>query len=257
MNVVGICKVRNEAHIIKDTLDNWAEHCDWIHVYDDYSTDGTARICEEHPAVKEVISSNLIDPNRERAEWFNRQAALSSAQRFMQKDDWVVYFDADEHLWDFDNRILQDPKNDVITLRSFDVYITPEDAHLGVENYGQRQWVSPAWEFCLYFFRNSPFLRFDMPDQRHMHHKPDAKYAMSCGAIQHWGKGLSVEMWEKKCEYYTEVFGPKYQKKWEARKGKAVHTDMKCDFGFDLVLWQDVLHERVRTFPRKGHPLVK
>ena len=52
--IAGITKVRNEAHIIQQTLDNWSQYCDQIFVYDDASDDGTPDICNEHPAVVEV-----------------------------------------------------------------------------------------------------------------------------------------------------------------------------------------------------------
>jgi hypothetical protein len=91
MRIRGICKIRNEAHIIQDTLDVWTAFCpDGIHIYDDDSQDGTAAICRAHPGVVEVISSNLMDPNRERAEWFNHRHLLNSAQRFMDDKDWLV-----------------------------------------------------------------------------------------------------------------------------------------------------------------------
>ena len=51
--IIGLTKVRNEAHIMKDTLDKWAEFCTGgIYVYDDVSTDLTVDICKKHPAVK-------------------------------------------------------------------------------------------------------------------------------------------------------------------------------------------------------------
>ena len=63
--IKGICKARNESHIIQDTLTNWATICDGgIHVYDDCSTDSTPDICRHHPAVREVVTSNLFDPDR-------------------------------------------------------------------------------------------------------------------------------------------------------------------------------------------------
>lgn len=254
MQVRGICKARNEQHILGETLDNWAQFCTSIHVYDDCSDDATAEIARNHPAVVEVISSTLLDGDRERGEWFNRQILLSSAQRFLTQDDWIVYFDADEHLYDFDVALLSDPDVDVYACRSHDAYLTPLDADCGWKL--RKPWVSPGWEFAPYFYRNRRWLKFHRPDQRNLQIVSRERLRTE-GNLLHWGKGISVEHWERKCRYYTEVFGEKYRAKWEARKGKAVHDDWKCDFGFDLVEWEKVRAGTVDTFPRHGFQIVK
>lgn len=262
MKLVGITKVRNEAHIIRDTLDSWGAVCDVIHVFDDQSTDDTPILAERHPKVVEVITTTMLDPDRERAEWFNRHAVWSSARRFMDAGDWVVYFDGDEHLYDFDKSLLYATRAEVIACPSYDAYITAEDAHLSEFQYQERlPWVSQEYEFCLYFYRNQPWLSFHLPDQRNMMDHATARVHLSrpdaiemAGKILHWGKGLSVKKWEEKCDYYSRTFGPKYAAKWKARKGKAVHE--VSDFGLPLVKWPDVRDRTVETFNRKGMPLV-
>ena len=262
MKVFGIAKIRNEQHIIRDTLDSWAGVCDEIYVYDDCSSDSTPTICLAHPKVKEVIHSTLFDPDRERAEWFNRQAVWSSARRFMGPEDWVVYFDGDEHLYDFDRSALENPHTQIIACPSYDAYVTQEDARLDEWNYAKRlPWVAQEYEFCLYFYRNRPWINFHLPDQRNMSDHAtlrawitDPAMIQMEGKILHWGKGLSVRKWEEKCRYYAETFGPKYAEKWKARMGKAVHE--MSDFGLPLVRWPDVRAGEVETFNRKGMPLI-
>ena len=78
-----------------------------------------------------------------------------------------------------------------------------------------------------------------MPDQRIMHHARLSVYPVS-GVIQHWGKGHSEMVWERKVEYCGQVFG-KYAEKWRARKGQAVHRDYLSDDGNPLVLFEDIL----------------
>jgi len=243
MQVRGIIKARNEAHIIGDTLDRWASMCaDGVHVYDDHSQDETADICRAHPGVVEVLSSDLFDPNRERAEWYNRQAVFSSAMRFLEPGDWLAYFDADEHLYNFDLGMLQRPEVNVIACRWYDVYITPEDEDLP---YTERQWVGPEVRTIPFFYRVDEFLTgFSFPDQRIMHHRP-ARHNHQSGAIKHFGKGFSRDLWERKVEYYGQVFGPKYAAKWRSRKGKAVHRDYKSDEGRPLIPWDDIVSGRV------------
>lgn len=261
MKIIGITKVRNEAHIIQDTLDSWGQVCDSIHVYDDCSIDDTARIAVKHPKVMEVISSNLFDHDRERAEWFCRQAVWLSAKRFLENDDWVAYFDGDEHIYDFSVETLEDPDLMIVACPSYDAYITEEDAYIDEWHYSDREpWVSPEHEQTMMFYRNRPWLGFHLPDQRNMVVSQATQQFIApeqvalAGKMLHWSKGISIENWERKCHYYTKVFGPKYAAKWEARKGKAIHTH--SDFGNPLVKWSDVRIGAVETINRRGMALV-
>ena len=234
----GICKARNESHIIGHTLDVWGSLClDGIHVLDDSSDDDTVEICREHPAVAEVISVDLFDPDRERAEWYNRQMLFNSAMRFLQEGDWLAYFDADEHLFGVDESLLSDPTVGMIFCKWYDVYITPMDVDA---DYTERQWVGPETRHIPFFYRVNKALRgFGQPDQRIMFHDPTGQ--VESGLIRHYGKGFSVEIWDRKVEYYGNVFGPKYADKWRARAGGAVHHDYRSDEGRPLINWADVV----------------
>lgn len=257
MAVKGITKIRNEVHIIKDTLNNWAAYCDaGIHVYCDCCTDGTAELCREHPAVVEVIESNLMDPDRERAEYFNRQQLLNSARRFIGPRDWVAYFDGDEHLYGLEKELFTLRHLRRISTLMFETYITPEDQELSEWQYQQRRWCGDEFEYSPIFFRNTQWIGFFKPDQRNMEVGPPLRPYEDFfhGKCRHWGKGLSVKKWDEKCEYYSTVFGPKYAEKWNHRKGKAVHQ--MSDFGRPLVLWDDLLAGKVSTVGREHLELV-
>lgn len=256
MQIRGICKVRDEAHIIQDTLDFWANYCNaGIHVYDDHSQDGTREICLAHPGVVEVLTSNLVDPDRERAEWFNRRLILNSAQRFLEEEDWLVYFDGDEHLEQFNLEVLTD-EVDMVQCASHDVYITPEDREVSEWDYKKRRYVSQEYQLAPYFYSCRMPLDFYYPDQRNVVLAKSARVLLH-GKVRHWGKGLSIKKWEGKCNYYAEVFGPKYAAKWAARRGQGVKEDMKSDYGRPLALWDDVLNERVETECRSKFQLVR
>src|ERR1700686_2965884 len=56
--LIGITRVRNEALILRDTLDYVGKHVDAIVAYDDASPDQTLEILGGHPKV------GLIGPNR-------------------------------------------------------------------------------------------------------------------------------------------------------------------------------------------------
>lgn len=235
--ILGLMKVRNEEHIIKDTLDMWARTCTGgIYIYDDVSTDRTVEICRAHPAVKAVIEGDFWDPDREKAEWWNRQMALLRAKQDAGPNDWFVYFDADEHLYNFDQfNLFNDPMVNAIACRLYDFYITPEDVS---KSYKDREWVGPEYRTIIFFFRNSPHLKYHMPDQRIVTLGPDVGPVPIHGDIKHYGKGFSVAQWEETCDYYIRHW-PKYADKWRKRKGKAVKEDMLSDFGNPLIKWKD------------------
>lgn len=232
----GITKVRNEGHIIIDTLNNWSEICTGgIYVYDDVSTDQTVALCKSHPNVKDVIEGKYWDPDREKAEWMNRQRVLTRAQQDSGPDDWFVYFDADEHLYNFDRfELFYNQNIKAISCRLYDIMITPEDKD---QNYKQRQWIAPEFRTIIFFFKNSPFLKYELPDQRIVNLEPGIQIPIH-GSIKHFGKGFSVDQWEKTCDYYIKYW-PKYSDKWRQRKGKAIHEDYYSDFGNKLIKWSD------------------
>lgn len=118
-----------------------------------------------------------------------------------------------------------------IRMKLFDYYITSEDVNLP---YAERKWLGPEYREILMAFRNVPGLIYNKAIQR----SPivPGKVA-SFGYVKHYGKAISVDQWEKKCEYYSKYFPEKYAKKWEARKGKAVHT--MSDFDRPLITWEE------------------
>ncbi len=65
---------------------------------------------------------------------------------------------------------------------------------------------------------------------------------------QHYGKSLSIAHWEETCDYYVQHFPYEtYGAKWEARKGKGVHT--LSDFGHRLHAWGKELFANAVPMP--------
>ncbi len=224
--IAGITKVRNEEHLIQDTLDHFAETCDAIYVYDDYSTDATPDICEDHPAVSRVIRGLSLDADRPRAEFRNRQFALAAAQR--DDPEWILCFDADERIEMPDG--WQD--YDAVRMKLFDFYITEEDVDL---TYKDRKWMGPEYREILMMYRNLVSTKFQYRDQREMRLRGNQKI-LKAGYVKHYGKAISVDEWEKTCDYYAEWPEP-YATKWKNRRGKAVHSI--SDFGRPLIRWDE------------------
>lgn len=256
MKIFGLVKVRNESQIIQNTLDHWGKICSGgIIVYDDCSDDNTVEICEKHPAVKEVIRGTFWDPDREQAEFVNRQKALMLAKTLAGPDDWFVYFDADERLYFNAWELFFKEDVKAIACRLYDVYITPEDKDLPPDEFEKRKWVGPEFRTIVFFFKNSPYLSYDKPDQRIVNLESGIKIPIE-GIIKHYGKGISIDHWEATCDYYIN-FWPKYAAKWELRKGKAVKDDFNSDFGNKLIRFNDVLSGKEIGFSLENTPYGK
>ncbi len=251
--IIGLTKVRNEQAIINDTLDRWGEICTGgIVVYDDVSDDNTVQICREHKSVETVIEGKIWDSDREKAEWMNRQAALNRGKQMADEDTWFVYFDADEHLYDFNDwGLFKNPDVNAIACRLFDFYITPEDKEWP---YHKRQWIGPEYRTITFFFRNLPNIKYHQPDQRIVTLPDGIGNVPIHGDVKHYGKGFSVDEWEETCDYYIKFF-PKYSDKWRQRKGKAVHEDMKSDFGHDLIKWNERDKHQLISLERQTYGL--
>jgi len=224
--IVGITRVRNEEEIISDTIEHFSQWCEKIYVYDDCSTDRTVEILKGFNNVV-VIEGKEWDKDRFRAEYTTRQRVLEEAQK--ENPEWILYFDADERIdWDFKGL----EEGDVVWMKLFDFYITEEDKNL---TYKDRKWLGQEYRRIAMLFRNSPELKYWKNDQRICSY-PDNYREINAGYVKHYGKAISIEEWEKTCDYYQNFPEP-YKTKWLERKGKAIHT--KSDFGTELIKWED------------------
>lgn len=233
--VYGLLRIRNEEEIINDTLNHLNRFCTGgIYIYDDCSEDNTYQICKDHPAVKQIIRGKFWDLNRARAEFENRASVLNEVKKVANENDWLIYIDADERL-EYDWYKLYNYTNEIvgIKMRLFDYYITPEDIS---KKYFERKYIGPEYRDILIAFRNLPTLEYKYLDQREVILGVENKVLLD-GFVKHYGKAISVEQWEKTCEYYSKHF-PIYADKWENRKGKAIHQKYS-DFANELICWNE------------------
>ena len=238
--IVGITRVRNEAHMMQDTLDHFGEICNGgIYVLDDASQDDTAAICILHPAVKAVIAVRDFQPNpemRRRFEGWGRQIPLDLAKaQYNRQDMWVLCFDADERIeFDFDS--FHYDSIDMVSFRLFDFYITEEDEHL---EWHERRWIGPEYRDIPMLFRAQSINRFTdrCPIMVSGVRTHTAGYS---GVVRHYGKAISEEEWEKTCHYYSTYQPEPFKSKWEARKGKCVRRGKPymSDFGRIMCPWE-------------------
>jgi glycosyltransferase involved in cell wall biosynthesis len=235
--ICGLTRVRNESLIIQEHLDAMAEYCTaGIYVFDDASTDNTVEICKKHPAVKAVIGVKEWDGITELAliEMQQRQALVQEAQK--DNPDWFVYLDADERLF-YNFSDLSD-KYDVVVSRLFDFYITEEDKDRPYNGdlVSMRRLCGPEFRDIVAVFKNQQKTKFTRKDSRSPEVTAYDRKLFS-GFIRHYGKAISVENFEKRCDFYT-ARAPEYSLVWESRKGKAVHSE--SDFHRPLRAWSEV-----------------
>jgi hypothetical protein len=98
--LIGITRVRNEALILRDTLDYVGTHVDAIVAYDDASTDRTLEILGGHPKVALIVTNRLWEADieaRRIAEGRHRGLLLQTAREQLQSD-WIFCFDPDERV---------------------------------------------------------------------------------------------------------------------------------------------------------------
>jgi glycosyltransferase involved in cell wall biosynthesis len=231
MKVIGLTRIRNESLIIKDTLDHLATFCDEIYVFDDASTDNTVEICRTEKKVVQIIENKKWGLQRTYEEFSNRQQLLEAARKNASPGDWFVYLDADERI-EFDWNKLKNTKAGAVKMKLFDFYITGEDKD---ESYIHRRWLGPEYRHIIMTFKNSDELIYKEPDQREVILPKECKI-LKDGFVKHYGKAISIEEWEKTCDYYIEYF-EQYSEKWKLRKGKAIHKI--SDFGSELITWDE------------------
>ena len=130
--LIGITRVRNEALIVRDTLDYVGKHVDAIVAYDDASTDRTLEILARHPKVALIVTNRSWEADigeRRIAEARHRGLLLQTAREHMLFD-WMFCFDADErvsgNLRGF-MEAMHDSDCDGVRVQLFDAYMTPGD----------------------------------------------------------------------------------------------------------------------------------
>lgn len=235
MRIIGLLRVRNEEHIISHALDKMAEYCDSIFVYDDASEDSTREICRNHPKVQQVIAGQTYAVDRVWAETYDRAKLLAVAQVHATEDDWFVLLDADEEIefdWMKFRFGIKYMPIVAVKMRLFDFYATEDDYDL---DFTHRTMIGPEYRPIIMAFKNTEHLKYYVPIQREVEIGPGVVLEM--GFVKHYGKAISAEHHEMKCEYYARNFPIDYAEKWDNRRGKFIHT--KSDFGMDLIEWDD------------------
>jgi hypothetical protein len=243
--LIGITRLRNEALILRDTLDYVGKHLDAIIAYDDASTDRTLEILRDHPKVALVVTNGSWEQDikaRRIAEGRHRGLLLQIARAQFQFD-WIFCFDADERVTGNLRGVtegFQASDWDGVQIQLFDAYMTPDDCapyHSDCHLLGFRRFFGPEQRNILMLWRNRPQIFFTEQHTREPGGMERVQVNLYC---QHYGKSLSVEHWEETCDYYIRHFPfDTYGRKWLDRKGRAIH--IQSDFMRPLYEWGDTL----------------
>ncbi len=242
--LIGITRVRNEALVLRDTLDYVGRQVDAIVAYDDASTDRTLEILRGHPKVALVVANRSWEADieaRRIAEGRHRGLLLQTAREHLQFD-WTFCFDADERVAGDLRGFLTAHCSDCdgVRVQLFDAYMTPGDQapyQATHELLDFRRLFGPERRDILMLWRNRPEVTFAQHHKREPDGIERVATALHC---QHYGKALSVEHWEETCDYYIRHFPfDTYVRKWRDRKGRAIHA--QSDFDRPLYEWGDML----------------
>lgn len=245
--IAGVTRVRNEEHILPDTLEYYSRICTaGIYALDEASTDATPEILIASPDVQRLyeVRDFETDPGKRRAfEGWGRQRPTDAA--IADGAEWILCFDADERI-EFDFESFDYTSWDAVSFRLFDFYITPEDVQWDPQgilkpweasHWSYREWIGPEYRDIPMLFRvgaGCPQFHDRIPDMASYPRVLEAGYS---GVVLHYGKAISIGEWEETCRYYTEFQPEPFKSKWAARRGHAIHY--MSDFGRPLCRWRD------------------
>ncbi|WP_342563253.1 glycosyltransferase family 2 protein [Paenibacillus sp. FSL R7-0345] len=248
VRIIAIIRIRNEALILKDTLDSLSMFADGIVCYDDASTDGSFNILKDHPKVLAVVRNykwKTKPSERISCETEHRNKLLHLASTY--QPEWVFCADADErYIGDIKGFIDSDEAIDVdiVKIQLFDAYLTQNDYEpitSGKKLLNFRRFFGPERRDIIMMWRLNENIKFRGLDSREPVYTSNEKI-ITRFYCQHYGKSLSIQHWEETCEYYINHFPfEPYGAKWIKRRGKAIHV--KSDFDMPLYEWGTVLFE--------------
>lgn len=251
--LVALLRVRNEGLVLSDTLKHLESFADIICAYDDASTDSTREILKNNERVLLVIENNVWKSTIEDrliSETRHRGLLLQEARRHFSFD-WCMCCDADERYIGDIRSFVTGPfkeKPNSVRIQLFDAYMTVEDDKPYIPNQELvdfRKFFGVERRDILMLWKNSIDVNFFGLDAREPKVPGQCETKFHC---QHYGKSLSYDHWEATCEYYVNHFPwIPYGKKWQERKGKALHSE--SDFGRPLFRWgKDLFDNAVKIY---------
>src|SRR5690349_2771063 len=160
--LIGITRVRNEALILRDTLDYVGNQVDAIVAYDDASTDRTLEILRGHPKVALIVANRSWEEDiaaRRLAEGRHRGLLLQTAREHLQFYCMFCFYAYERvtgNLRGYMERT-HSGECDGVRVQLFDAYMTPDD-HAAYQSdrelLGFRRFFGPEQRDILMLWRN-------------------------------------------------------------------------------------------------------
>jgi hypothetical protein len=259
MKLTSFLRVRNEELLIEDTLNHLSIFSDEILVLDDASTDKTLSVCQAHPKVTMILQNKVWAGVPTAPQAPQLQMLLWYAQVF-GNNEWCLNLDADERIDEpetFLTRLapaLTIPHRTGIAFPLYDSYMTVDlkEPYQGGRLLDLERLWGPEYRWItLVFKKDAAFFPLSSPDSELGQRSPDGLKCAHVGAIQlrHYGKGLSVEQWERKVTAYSETCSDeRLTKKWLARRGKCIRR-AASDYGRTLWTWPELMKRSIIELP--------
>ena len=237
MKIAVVSRIYNEECIIAEFLNHYREiTTGGFYFYDDGSTDNTLSVLKSNTNVKHIIEgerhSTIASHTNQNKQ---RQQILQVALDNLDENDYILLLDADEFI--YFNSDAFDGKYDIGKCPLFDLYITKNDLQ---SHWTERKYVGPEVRDIIFMVRVGSYKT--LLHDRTIVPIPNS-ISKFIGFVKHVGKGISVEYWERKCNHYANSNMPeKYSKKWNNRKGKAIHE--MSDFNRTLYKWDYIIENK-------------
>jgi len=236
-NITCLSRIRNESLLLPDFLNHIDKFVDEAFYFDDASVDNSVEILRKHPKTKKVLRNYFHNQNQSFVQTAQRHLLLNYAKA-NSKNTWFFLLEPDERIVEFDFSLSNNNKYHGIFLSLLDGYLTekmqvPYKQGDKLENL-KRMWGIEKRQFCYFFNKN--YATYDLAMPGIAQPTINGKTFISDGWAKHYSKCLSVEHWNETVEYYVQSM-PILAKKWEARRGKAIHT--LSDFNTPLYKWEE------------------
>lgn len=153
MKIHGICLVKNEVDVVRQSLTTAAQWCDFIYVFDNGSTDGTwekvLSLADSYPQIIPYKQDDKPFDDGLRGEPFNHY------RRNSVRGDWWCRVDADELYIDDPRTFLAalPARYQAVWAASFQYYFTDQDVLLYNQNPALYGDDVPVEEKCRYYIR--------------------------------------------------------------------------------------------------------
>lgn len=237
--IVALLHVRDDQLTVRDCLDHLASIVDAVVVFDDSSTDDTARLIRNHPIVTDVIRPRRR--GRQARGWkrvAQQRALLRRAKQL--GPEWILAANVEERIEGDVRRYLLDHASGSVAgvaIGRFYAYLTRDDSEPYAGDrplHGFRTMFGPERQDLVMVWRNVEHVDYrglDVEQPRGLSGDVERKFVS-----QHYEKALSAALWDARChELARQHVGQR--DKLMAQVGEGIRQ--VSDSGRPLMTWRE------------------